>query len=170
MKKDAAAERNKIALEAIESVLEQLSGNNADFDGGQVTKNSAESPDSFLIVVEGRRDIISLRNLGMTAEIVPCANQPVAEFCEKIAEKKKTVFILTDWDRKGGILAARLEEQFRNLDVPVETLQREKLLFFVKREIKDVESLYTHVTKLRESVRLGKKFENEKLESENEEF
>ncbi len=143
MKYDTASERNRNALEAIESVLSELGANNTGFDEKQT------SADSFLIIVEGRRDIISLRNLGVTAEIIPCANQPAAEFCEKIAEKKKTAVILTDWDRKGGILAARLAEQFKNLDVPFETSQREKLLFYSKREIKDVESLFSYVKKLR---------------------
>lgn len=159
MRRDAATDRNTVALEAIESVLEELRGNSTDFDG-----NGNQNPaDSFLIIVEGRRDIVSLRNLGITADIYPCANQPVAAFCEMIAEKQKTVIILTDWDRKGRILAARLEEQFRNLDVPFETAQREKLLFFTKREIKDVESLYTHVEKLNELVH-GGKFGNENSE------
>lgn len=144
MKEKAASDRNRVALEAIESVLNELSGSDAGHDGEQT------AADSFLIIVEGRRDIVSLRNLGITAEIVPCANRPVAEFCEKIAEKKKTAVILTDWDRKGGILAARLADQFKNLEVPFETTQREKLLFYSKREIKDVESLHTHVLKLRE--------------------
>lgn len=153
MKYDAASDRNRIALDAIESVLNELSGNNADIDGDQMTA------DPFLIIVEGRRDIVSLRNLGITAEIMPCANQPIAEFCEKIAEKEKTAVILTDWDRKGGILAARLEEQFKNLDMPFETSQREKLLFYSKREIKDVESLYTYVLKLRELLHCGDRFE-----------
>ncbi|MDY0266144.1 MAG: hypothetical protein RBQ94_00595 [Methanimicrococcus sp.] len=129
-------EQNEIALDAIETVLEDLR-NEDSFD--------------FLIVVEGRRDIASLQNLGICTAILPCANQPLAEFCEKIAEMNKTVIILTDWDKKGGILASKLAAQFKNLDVPCNTEFREKLLFYSKREIKDVESLHTYVTKLRES-------------------
>ncbi|MDV0444830.1 hypothetical protein MmiAt1_03730 [Methanimicrococcus sp. At1] len=160
MKQDTIRDRNKIALEVIESVLDELNGKNENLT--DIPENRNLSIDSFLIIVEGRRDIISLRNLGITAEIIPCANQPAAEFCEKIAEKKKTAIILTDWDRKGGILASRLEIQLKNLDVPVDTSQREKLLFYSKREIKDVESLYNHVLKLREIVH-GK----ETIEKEN---
>ncbi|MDR2943952.1 MAG: hypothetical protein LBU81_02545 [Methanosarcinales archaeon] len=141
------------ALEKIESVLNELIGNNADFDDEQ------KAADSFLIIVEGKRDIVSLRNLGVTAEIIPCANQPTAEFCEKIAEKKKTAVILTDWDKKGGILASRLENQFKNLDAPFEKSYREKLLFYTKREIKDVESLYAYVLKLRELLHFNDDFE-----------
>ena len=135
-------DRNKAALEAIESVLPELNGSGA-----------VERPaDSLLIVVEGKRDVFALRNLGIVTEIVSCSNQPVAEFCETIAEKKKTVIILTDWDKRGGILAAKLMEQFKSLEVPFETEQRKKLLFYSKREIKDVESLGTYIAKLKEAV------------------
>lgn len=127
--------QNEIALEAIETVLESLK----------------DETSGFLIIVEGRRDIASLQNLGVCSAVFPCANQPLAEFCEKIAEMNKTVVILTDWDKKGGILAAKLAAQFQNLDVPCNTEYREKLLFYSKREIKDVESLHTYVTKLREN-------------------
>ncbi|MDL2261468.1 hypothetical protein LJC08_04465 [Methanimicrococcus sp. OttesenSCG-928-J09] len=165
MRRETATDRDIIALEAIESVLEELRGNNADFDGDQGQGQTAT--DSFLIIVEGRRDVSSLRNLGIAADIYPCANKPVAAFCENIAEKKKKVIILTDWDRKGGILAARLEEQFKNLDVPFDMTQREKLLYFTKREIKDVESLYSHVEKLNNLVHVHQDFE--KRDERNEE-
>jgi len=154
MKLNSAFERNKTALEAIESVLEEL---NSEFNENKTNTKQ----NSLLIVVEGRRDVASLRNLGIKQEIEirTCANQPTAEFCEKIAETEKRVVILTDWDRKGGILAARLEEQFKNLEIPYETRQREKLLFFTKREIKDVESLHSHVIKLRKAIHQIDEFE-----------
>ena len=145
MKQNAGLKRSKTALEAIESVLKEL---NEKADEGGTSYNSV------LIIVEGRRDVASLRNLGIRdeIEISACANRPTAEFCEKIAEAQKKAVILTDWDRKGGILAARLEEHFKNLGIPYETAQREKLLFYTKKDIKDVESLHAHVLKLRKTV------------------
>jgi 5S rRNA maturation endonuclease (ribonuclease M5) len=126
------------ALEEIENVLAELNGND-------------ENPsNSFLIIVEGRKDALSLQNLGVTTEICPCANQPTAEFCEKIAQTKKKAFILTDWDRKGRILASRFIRHFQNLDVFYDEICRKRLLMYTKKEIKDVESLYSHVMKLRQ--------------------
>jgi len=133
-------DRNAEALKAAEDVLSALKGD---------CENSPKSP--FVIIVEGRRDVLSLRNLGIKEEIeiVKCANQPTAEFCEQIAKTGKEAVIMTDWDRKGGILASRLAEQFQNLGVPCHTKYRETLLFYTKREIKDVESLFSHVSKLK---------------------
>ncbi|MCL2549790.1 MAG: toprim domain-containing protein [Methanimicrococcus sp.] len=139
-KNKRVSDRDAESLKAVEEVLSALNGD---------AENSPKSP--FLIIVEGRRDILSLRNLGIKEEIeiVKCANRPTAEFCEKIAETGKEAVILTDWDRKGGILASRLAEQFQNLNVSYHTEYRETLLFYTKKEIKDVESLFSYVGKLK---------------------
>jgi len=141
-KNKRVSDRDEESLNAVEEVLSALNGD---------SDKSPKSP--FLIIVEGRRDILSLRNLGINEdiEIVKCANKPTAEFCEKIAETGKSAVILTDWDRKGGILASRLAEQFQNLNVPYYTEYRETLLFYTKKEIKDVESLFSYVGKMKNS-------------------
>ncbi|MDV0446809.1 hypothetical protein MsAg5_06660 [Methanosarcinaceae archaeon Ag5] len=128
-------DRRKEALLALEEILSALSENAA---LGSV------------IVVEGRRDVLSLKNLGISGDIRPCAFEPSAAFCETIAESGKDVILLTDWDRRGGITAARLADQFKNLDVKYDLTFREKILFYSKKEIKDVESLYSYVRKLRQ--------------------
>jgi len=146
MRRESGSDRDKEAFEAIEGVIADL---NEKTNGA-----GDENGNSFLIVVEGRRDILSLRNLGIESEIdiLPCANKPIAEFCEGIAETGKSVIILTDWDRKGGILASALMTQFRNLDTECDGSYREKLLYHTKKEIKDVESLYTHFLKLKRKI------------------
>ena len=146
MRRESSNDRDKEAFEAIEEVVAEL--NEKAIGAGD--KNDS----AFLIVVEGRRDILSLRNLGIKSEIdiLPCANKPIAEFCEEIAETGKEVIILTDWDRKGGILASALMTQFRNLDTECDGSYREKLLYHTKKEIKDIESLYTHFLKLKRKI------------------
>ncbi|WNY25778.1 hypothetical protein [Methanolapillus millepedarum] len=127
-------DRCKEALEVLEEILNAVN----------------EAASDSILVVEGRRDVFSLRNLGISGDIRPCAYEPLAAFCENIAETGKGVIILTDWDRRGGILASSLSEQFKNLDVKCDLMFREKILFYSKREIKDVESLYSYVGKLRQ--------------------
>jgi Small primase-like proteins (Toprim domain) len=147
MRRESSSERDKEAFEAIEEVI-------ADLNEKAAGAGDEQNGNSFLIVVEGRRDVSSLRNLGIKTEIeiLPCANKPIAEFCEGIAETGKSVIILTDWDRKGGILASALMTQFRNLDTECDGSYREKLLYHTKKEIKDVESLYTHFLKLKRKI------------------
>jgi 5S rRNA maturation endonuclease (ribonuclease M5) len=169
-----ATQREREAFEEIKKVLEELNGNGENSGNGNGENNGGGSSgdgnsgdgnsgdgnsggvnneirsDSFLIIVEGRKDALSLRNLGVSAEIYPCANQPVAAFCEQIAHTKKKAVILTDWDRKGRILASRFIGHFQNLGVPYDETYRKRLLMYTKKEIKDVESLYAYVVKLKQ--------------------
>ena len=146
MRRESSSDQDRQAFEAIEEVIAGLNEKTDSIED----KNEK----SFLIIVEGRQDVVSLRNLGIKSEIeiLPCANKPIAAFCEKIAETGKGVIILTDWDRKGGILASALKTQFQNLDVSCDDSCREKLLYYTKKEIKDVESLYTHFLKLKQKI------------------
>ena len=161
MRRESSTDRDRQALEAVEKVIAELNEKAAD------AEDKKES--LFLIVVEGRRDVVSLRNLGIKPEIEirMCANKPIAEFCEEIAETRKEVVVLTDWDRKGGILASALKSQFQNLGVDCDGSYREKLLYHTKKEIKDVESLYTHFLKLKRKVNpdlYGEEDEKEEFE------
>ncbi|WP_445474773.1 toprim domain-containing protein [Methanococcoides methylutens] len=102
-----------------------------------------------LIVVEGKRDIISLRKLGIRGDIELATHRPLTEVSARIVNSGKRVIILTDWDRRGDLLASKISEDLRYFGIDVDTYMRERLSSMVKKEIKDVESLYSYVTKLR---------------------
>jgi 5S rRNA maturation endonuclease (ribonuclease M5) len=124
-------------LEAVEAILVELTecSNNGD-----------------IILAEGKRDIISLRKLGINGPIELVTQSPLTEISERVASEKKRVIVLTDWDRRGNILAAKLSEDLVYLGADVDMQLRDKLSSLVKKEIKDVESLYTYVIKLRKIV------------------
>jgi 5S rRNA maturation endonuclease (ribonuclease M5) len=108
-----------------------------------------QSKAGAIIIVEGKRDIVALRKLGIRGHVETAAQQTLVEFSERIANDGKDVIILTDWDRRGDILSVKLKTYLRNLGTEPDLLIRERLKSLVKKEIKDVESLYTHVVKLR---------------------
>ncbi|MDA0525104.1 toprim domain-containing protein [Methanococcoides alaskense] len=124
-------------LKSIELILAELieSSNNGD-----------------IILAEGKRDIISLKKLGINGSIELVTQSPLTEISERVASEKKRVIVLTDWDRRGNILAAKLSEDLVYLGADVDMQLRDKLSSLVKKEIKDVESLYTYVIKLRKIV------------------
>ncbi|MCM1986264.1 toprim domain-containing protein [Methanococcoides seepicolus] len=124
-------------LESIELILTELieSSNNGD-----------------IILAEGKRDIVSLKKLGINGSIELVTQSPLTEISERVASEKKRVIVLTDWDRRGNILAAKLSEDLVYLGADVDMQLRDKLSSLVKKEIKDVESLYTYVIKLRKIV------------------
>lgn len=121
-------------LEKIERVLKQLKTLNMDIP----------------IIVEGKSDVKTLRNLGLEGKIIPInRGEPIFNFCEKIARKHKKVVILTDWDRKGGHLCRLLSEYLRANDVLFDTEIRAQLAGYCKKETKDIEGLLGCINRLK---------------------
>ncbi|WP_135609425.1 toprim domain-containing protein [Methanococcoides sp. AM1] len=107
------------------------------------------SNNGYLIVVEGKRDVISLRKLGFHGDIELATHRPLTEVSARIVDTGKRVMILTDWDRRGDLLASKISEDLRYFGIDVDMHMRDRLSSMVKKEIKDVESLYSYVAKLR---------------------
>lgn len=122
-------------LELIEELLEEL---------------ICFSTEGNIILVEGKRDKNSLRKLGIKGKIELVTHHPLTEICEKIAACGKKVVILTDWDRRGIILEKKISEHLEHYGIKIERQLRKRILSLVQKDIKDVESLYTHIAKLRQ--------------------
>jgi 5S rRNA maturation endonuclease (ribonuclease M5) len=121
-------------LERIEDVLSEL---------------SEYSGKGAIIIVEGKRDILSLQKLGIEGNFELATRHSLFNFSERIASLGSEVVILTDWDRRGDLLAAKLSEYFGSFGLKPELQIRNKLKLMSQKEIKDVESLYTYVSTLR---------------------
>jgi len=65
------------------------------------------SDSGTIIVVEGRKDMESLRFLGIKGEIRLASQQPLLEFTDLLSKSKKEIILLTDWDTKGGFNGAK---------------------------------------------------------------
>ncbi|HOW14365.1 toprim domain-containing protein [Methanosarcina sp.] len=102
-----------------------------------------------VIIVEGKRDILSIKRLGIKGRFELATRHSLFNFSERIAGLGSEVIILTDWDRRGDLLAAKLSEYFENFGIKPELQIRNKLRLITQKEIKDIESLYTYVSKLR---------------------
>jgi 5S rRNA maturation endonuclease (ribonuclease M5) len=121
-------------LEKIEELLSELS----EYSGR-----------GAIIIVEGKRDIFSLRRLGIEGNFEIATNTSLYNFTETVAKIGNEVIVLTDWDRRGDLLAAKLSGYFENFGLKPELRIRHKMKLICHKEIKDVESLYTYVSRLR---------------------
>ncbi|MFZ2497342.1 MAG: toprim domain-containing protein [Methanosarcina sp.] len=121
-------------LERIEELLSEL---------------SEYSEKGAIIIVEGKRDILSLKRLGIEGNFELATRHSLFNFSEEIARLGREVIILTDWDRRGDLLAVKLSEYFESFGLKPELHIRNKLKLISQKEIKDVESLYTYVSSLR---------------------
>ncbi len=110
-------------------------------------KTLAES--GAVIVVEGKKDVESLRHIGIDGDIRLATHQPLIEFTESLTKGGTEIVILTDWDRKGGIIARKIISYLLSYGIMPNTEIRSKIRGLVKKSIKDVESLGNYIDKMR---------------------
>ncbi len=138
-KSDEDVMDDAVRLEEILKVLERLRELSAD----------------HVILVEGRKDRDSLAHLGVSGDIfqVQSSGGPSAA-AEYVESKGGKAVILTDWDRRGGNLAASLRailgKDNRNVDDTVRT----DLARLSRHYVKDVEALDSLVERLSADPRL----------------
>lgn len=110
------------------------------------------------VVVEGNRDVDTLRALGFTGPIEKVnrgwdRSRLVAylhsEYCiSETHDGGPSVIVLMDWDRTGGRIQAALRDRLMAMDSPVDEDLRNTLLRAMKPEGRTVESLLPHVPSL----------------------
>ena len=107
------------------------------------------------IVVEGDKDVFSLRKLGIIGEIITVnSGLSIIDFCDKIANKYKEIILLTDWDRKGGYICHTIE---RNLEGRVKCNLYYRELFATKAMTKTVEGLYSWFISIEQKINFNSK-------------
>ena len=97
--------------------------------------------ESAPVVVEGKKDALALRELGLSGEIIKLhGGKNLYDFCEDLISRFDRVILLMDWDRKG-------EELTRALSVHLEghweefASFRELLRLLCQKEISHIEGI-----------------------------
>jgi 5S rRNA maturation endonuclease (ribonuclease M5) len=106
---------------------------------------------SALIVVEGKRDLSSLRELGVRTPATSLnlglsMQDLVGAICESKGPfsgmpRPDPVIILTDWDRRGYRLSVSLRDACAHLGMRYDLDFRRRIALIAGRWVKDVESL-----------------------------
>ena len=114
----------------------------------EIITNLDSKYENLLIVVEGKRDVLVLKNLGVKAPIVKTQSRlsriDMAENIAKKAGKDGQVLILTDYDKEGKDLCRFIERQLELSGTKV--LKRERRM--IRRSmgpwicIEDLDSLF----------------------------
>ena len=105
------------------------------------------------ILVEGDRDVTSLTALGVPGPILKInVGSSMLNLCETLAKEHPAFVVLMDWDRKGKQLAARLETLLASTGVQVDMTFWRRLGRVLPYQIHEVESLDSHVERLRAEV------------------
>lgn len=100
------------------------------------------------IVVEGIRDVESLRQLGCAGEVHSLnVGDSLHARAESLAAGTTWVILLTDWDRKGEQLFEAMRAKLAANGVRADGAFREKLQMWMRPPVKDVESLSAYVAR-----------------------
>ena len=124
----------KARLEKIEKILRRI---------------AAESSSGTVIIVEGKNDETALRRLGLTGPIVcfKSSGKGLADFLGHIQAKR--VMLLTDFDREGRDLSARMAKELVHLKVRTDDVLRKQLSALVRQDVRTIEGLHGLVEKMR---------------------
>ncbi|MCL5024176.1 MAG: toprim domain-containing protein [Nitrospirae bacterium] len=100
------------------------------------------------VIVEGKRDALSLRKLGLMGDIITLhRGVSLYEFCEEMSEHFEKVIILLDWDEKGESLNKALNRHLKGQWEEFSAF-REVLRILCQKDIKDIEGIPKLLKKL----------------------
>jgi 5S rRNA maturation endonuclease (ribonuclease M5) len=121
-----------------------------------LSKVVARSQIGIPIVVEGRRDEEALRRLKARGKVI-CLKATADSFYDFAARlfEAREVTVLTDFDREGSRLAAKLVDELTHMRVKADITAWKKLKALCRPEIRTVEELADYVEKLREDAAAG---------------
>jgi len=105
------------------------------------------------IIVEGKRDVIALRNLGYKGELIELNDGKSILFTVEILAKKlgrQAIFvILMDWDRTGEKLAKKLQKYGESCDLVPNLQIRKNLSLLCSKDIACIEELPAFINMLK---------------------
>ena len=122
-------------LEELQSIVDEL------------TERAAQGA---VILVEGRRDIDSLKALGIDGRIIMTSQKQLFNLAESVSHESDDIIILTDWDERGDEVARNAGIFLLANDARPDGELRKKLSSLSRKEIKDVESLHGYIERLRQ--------------------
>lgn len=109
------------------------------------------------IVVEGERDVRSLRRLGVAGKVLHFnRGLSVFAFVEGLSREHRSLILMTDWDSKGGRLCRQLREACEANGIRPLLDFRARLARLCRKDIKDVESVSSYVEDLRHRYQAGR--------------
>ena len=102
------------------------------------------------IIVEGRKDEDALRRLKIPGEIIclKATSDGFYDFAARLANNRE-VIVLTDFDKEGTRLAAKLIDELTHMKVKVDFAIWKRLKALCRPEIRTVEELTSYVERLR---------------------
>jgi len=139
-KVEALSTRLKEKKEKLQQILECL---------------AEESARGIPIIVEGKKDVETLRDLNVEGNIIP-AKTGGKTVLDVVSEIEKTgaqeIILLLDFDRSGRELMAKLKQHLEKTGLKLNSIFWRELSSLVRTEVKDVEGLAAYMETLEKKV------------------
>ncbi len=120
-----------------------------------VTSLSEESLNGTPIVVEGKKDIIALRLLGVKGIIITVKTKGKS-FFDVISEIQKTnvseIILFLDFDKRGKEATKRLQKNLEHLKIRYNLKFWRELYTLTKKELQYIESLPAYLCNLHKKI------------------
>jgi 2,5-diamino-6-(ribosylamino)-4(3H)-pyrimidinone 5'-phosphate reductase len=114
-----------------------------------------ESVKGTPIIVEGKKDIETLRKLGIEGTII-AAKTGGKTFLDAVSEIEKThvkeVVLLLDFDRRGKELTKNLKQHLEKTKIKVNLTFWLNLSNILSKEVKDIEGLASYMETLKSKI------------------
>jgi 5S rRNA maturation endonuclease (ribonuclease M5) len=122
----------------------------------KLVEKLAEASKETAIIVEGRKDVIALRELGVTGKIICLQNsgKALTNLVEEISDTQNSIIILTDFDSYGRELVGRLLSSLEENRVKTNLVFWRRIKSLVRHEIKDIEGLPRYMERLKSTLKL----------------
>lgn len=107
----------------------------------EVMEALSEANKKIPVIVEGKKDSLALRNLGLVGEILTLhRGNSLYDFSEEVSERFHNVILLLDWDEKGEALQKTLTINLKGLWEEFSGF-REILKILCQKDVKDIEGI-----------------------------
>jgi len=111
--------------------------------------------DGALVIVEGQKDVESLRKLGAVGKILPAksSGKSLLDTLIEIERREaKEAILLMDFDRRGREWTMRLARHLEAMKIKPNLTFWRQLLGLAGRDVKDIESLAGYIETLSEKI------------------
>ncbi|MEM1585847.1 MAG: toprim domain-containing protein [Candidatus Bathyarchaeia archaeon] len=110
-----------------------------------------------LLIVEGERDVVSLRAIGIKNNVIAIKSggKTLQEIIDEISFSNKEIILLTDFDKRGRELAGRLYKSLGGMKVKVNLMFWKDMCELLGGDIKDIEGLAICLENLKRKVEKG---------------
>ncbi len=113
---------------------------------------AAKGEKGIPIIVEGKKDLLALRKLGINGKVLCVKNscESFVDFLDRVESEE--VVLLVDFDKGGASIAKNIVPYLEGRGVKVNSVFWRGIRSLVRRDIKDVEGFPSYLEKLKNRV------------------